>query len=43
MIFTVMTGCQSLDSNSDQRNTNYISNREPLIATPYIELPLGTI
>ena len=26
-----------------KKNTNYISNREPLIASPYIQLPLGSI
>lgn len=25
------------------RNTNYVSNREPLAASPYIQLPLGSI
>lgn len=42
-----LVACQSVDSMEDKPKTNtdphYLQNRAPLIAKPYLELPLGSI
>jgi len=43
MISLISSGFQFSSAGENQRNSNYISNREPLSPTPYVELPLGSI
>ena len=39
----IFIGCQKQDQLLIDGNTNYVSNRPPLIATPYIQLPIGAV
>ena len=46
LFLTVFPACSSWDSGTDadgQRNDYYLSNKPPLVAQPYTELPIGAI
>lgn len=43
LIISFFTAHQCPGSATLQRNDNYISNREPLLATPYVQLPIGVV
>jgi len=43
LIITALAGYQCSGSVPLQRNSNYVSNRKPLLATPYTQLPIGAV
>jgi len=40
---SLLFSCSPKPKEEDQPVTHYLSNRQPLVSTPYLELPLGSI